>query len=459
MVTIARLAILMVLLTSCASGGARAVDDGERLPKPRLIVLTDIGGDPDDRQSMIRLLSYANEFEIEGLIASASGTPGELDEAVVQPHLIREVVDAYEAVRDNLALHAAGYPTAEELRRRIKGGNPHRGLQNIGAGHDTEGSRWIISVVDRDDPRPVNIAIWGGQSDLAQALWRVRADRDDEGLLRFIQRLRVYDIADQDGIAAWIVEAFPGLFYVLNRAASGADSREAAFRGMYLGGDESLTSREWIDTHVRTGHGPLGALYPVDTWTAPNPHRTLKEGDTPSWFHFLPVGLGDPEHPEWGGWGGRFERVSGSLYRDARDSVAGTTDARATVWRWRPAFQADFQARMDWAVRPYAAANHPPVARVLGEELRVVRAGERVELDASRSSDPDGDSLSYWWYVYPEAGSYRGAVRLEGARTVRATISAPAVEAAATIHLILEISDDGDPALTRYRRVVLDVRP
>ena len=165
------------------------------------------------------------------------------------------------------------------------------------------------------------------------------------------------------------------------------------------------------------------------------------------------------ERCEVAGTGGRFERVSDRLYRDVRDSVAGTTDARATVWRWRPAFQADFQARMDWAVRPYAAANHPPVARVLGEALRVVRAGGRVELDASRSSDPDGDSLSYWWYVYPEAGSYRGAVRLEGARTVRATISAPAVEAAATIHLILEISDDGDPALTRYRRVVFDVRP
>src|SRR5688572_26411090 len=58
--------------------------------RPRLLVLTDIGGDPDDQQSMIRLMLYTNEFEIEGLIASASGTPGELKERVTKPQLIRE---------------------------------------------------------------------------------------------------------------------------------------------------------------------------------------------------------------------------------------------------------------------------------------------------------------------------------------------------------------------------------
>ena len=67
-----------------------------KVERPRLAILTDIGGDPDDQQSMIRLMVYSNEFEIEALIASASGTPGELKKAITRPDLILEIVDAYE---------------------------------------------------------------------------------------------------------------------------------------------------------------------------------------------------------------------------------------------------------------------------------------------------------------------------------------------------------------------------
>ena len=38
--------------------------------KPRIITTTDLGADPDDEQSMVRLLVSANEFDIEGLIVS-----------------------------------------------------------------------------------------------------------------------------------------------------------------------------------------------------------------------------------------------------------------------------------------------------------------------------------------------------------------------------------------------------
>ncbi len=267
--------------------------------KPRLLVLTDIGGDPDDQQSLVRLMLYANEFEIEGLIASASGTPGELKKAITQPQLIREIVRAYGQVYGNLSHHAAGYPTSEELLKRIKSGNPQRGRLAIGADHDTEGSRWITRMADRPDPRPLNIAIWGGQTDLAQALWRVREDRGQTGLRAFWKKIRVYDIANQDGIADWMQKEFftPETHYILSKARGGQDKREAAFRGMYLGGDESLVSRDWMETNIRNDHGPLGKLYPPRTWTAPNPHSAIKEGDTPSWFYFLPNGLSDPDHP------------------------------------------------------------------------------------------------------------------------------------------------------------------
>ena len=316
--------------------------------RPRLAVLTDIGGDPDDQQSMIRLMVYSNEFDIELLIASAAGTPGELKESITRPDLIRQIIDAYGAVWQNLQRHAEGWPAAESLRARVMSGNPLRGRKHVGEGHDTAASRALIDRIDAGAPeRPLNISIWGGQTDLAQALWRVKQDRGLEGLATFVGRLRVYDIADQDGLADWMRGEFPGMFYILAKAPAGRDRRQAVFRGMYLTGDESLTSRAWLDEHVRS-RGPLGSLYPTTTWTAPNPHASLKEGDTPSWFFFLPLGRNNPADPSQPGWGGQFVRERDGWFRDP--AAEPGKDPRASVSRWRPDFQQDFAKRMAWCV-------------------------------------------------------------------------------------------------------------
>jgi hypothetical protein len=334
---------LIVLFISglvVASHLAQAAD------RPRLAVLTDIGGDPDDQQSLIRLMVYANEFEITALIATASGTPGELKQAITRPDLILETIGAYEQVLPNLQKHATGWPPPNELRACVKSGNPLRGRDHIGDEHDTPGSKFLIERIDAGtEQRPLNIAIWGGQTDLAQALWRVKNKRGEAAYREFARKFRVYDVADQDGIADWMLKEFPAMNYLLARAAPGHDKREATFRGMYLTGDESLTSREWADKSIRST-GPLGALYPTKTWTAPNPHGCLKEGDTPSWFFFLPLGGNDPTDPSRPGWGGQYERDPGGWYRDltAREGF----DPRETVSRWRPVFQKDFARRMAW---------------------------------------------------------------------------------------------------------------
>ena len=116
---------------------------------------------------------------------------------------------------------------------------------------------------------------------------------------------------------------------------------------MYLTGDESLTSRDWIEQNIRS-KGPLGALYPTKTYTAPNPHGCMKEGDTPSWFFFLPLGGNDPADPSKPGWGGQFQREADGWYRDlpAKEGF----DPRSTVSRWRPDFQRDFAKRMAWCL-------------------------------------------------------------------------------------------------------------
>ncbi|MCC9658757.1 DUF1593 domain-containing protein [Rhodopirellula halodulae] len=339
-----------LMLWACEHGELAAQNE-----RPRLAVLTDIGGDPDDTQSLVRLMVYSNEFEIEAFIASASGTRGELKESVTRADLILDVIQRYEIVRPNLLGHAEGWPTAQHLRSVVRSGNPYREREHIGVGHDTEGSAHLIRCIDSGSQAdPLNVCVWGGQTDLAQSLFRVRHDRGSKGLADFVRKFRVYDIADQDGIADWMRTEFPGMHYILSRAARGQDKRLANFRGMYLTGDESLTSRVWIDENVRA-MGPLGELYPMKTWTAPNPHGCMKEGDTPSWFFFLPMGGNDPDDPTRPGWGGIFEKQPDGWYFDVPATV--DNDPRKSVSRWRGDFQADFAKRMRWCLPAKDAAD------------------------------------------------------------------------------------------------------
>ena len=332
-------------LTGVAQLWAQSPQEAAPL-RPELVILTDIGGDPDDQQSLIRLLLYSNELDLRLLIASAAGSVGELKDAVTRPELIQQIVTAYGQVLPQLQQHADGWPSAAELSSRVVSGNHRRGRAAVGAGHDTEASRRLIQEIQQASPeRPLNISIWGGQTDFAQALWQARADRSPAEFADFCRRFRVYDINDQDSLADWMRGEFPGLFYILASKPEGRDRRDGIYRGMYLTGDVSTTSREWIDRNVRST-GPLGALYPTETWTAPNPHSCLKEGDTPSWFFFLPRGGNDPSKPEQPGWGGRFVRQPDGWYRDP--PFMNNYDPRTEVSRWRPDFQRDFALRMSW---------------------------------------------------------------------------------------------------------------
>jgi hypothetical protein len=327
--------------------------------------------------------------------------------------------------------------------------------RSIGEGKDTEGSEWIIAVVDRPDPRPVWVVIWGGSADLAQALWRVRATRTPERLARFVSKLRVHAIGDQDSTGPWIREQFPDEYTITQRRA---------FRGMYRGGDTKLVSPEWVERNIH-GHGPLGDLYPNykggDIWTGKLGRvRGIKEGDTPSFLSLVPNGLADGEHPWLGSWGGRFQGEARRL-TDVADTDLDTTgdpDPRmSSVYRWRPAFQADFAARLDWCIKPHAGANHPPVVRIRGEWERRVKAGGMVDIDAGNSTDPDGDGLDFAWGGYPIDPDVAGQVIIEGWDTPRARVVFPRMLAGRTIPILLAVSDRGRPRLTRYGRVLIRI--
>jgi len=422
--------------------------------KPRLLVLTDIGGDPDDQQSLVRLLAYANEFDIEGLLATGRMGHGQ----DTMPHLIANIVDAYGQVVTNLAQHAQGWPTANSLREAIRVGLGEHG--RVGEGLDSPASQHLIEVVDAEDPRPLWVVIWGGSRELHQALWRVRQSRTPAATQAFVAKLRVHAIADQDGHGAPIRAAHPDLLWIDNGA--GLSQSRQVFRGQYQTGVLTQQGRDWVEANLRVDHGPLGAQYPRDGAGVPG----MKEGDTPSWAYVLPHGLNDPEQPTWGGWGGRFQALTGQTYVGAQDAVEGVgfggANERYTVARWRPAFQNEFQARLDWCRQPRALANHRPVAFVNQDGSRAVLSvtaepGAVVELDARGSFDPDGDALAYAWAFYAEPGRAPDGIILSNATAAVASFLAPDRGSPQPLHCILGVTDNGDPPLTSLRRVTVTV--
>ena len=135
-------------------------------------------------------------------------------------------------------------------------------------------------------------------------------------------------------------------------------------------------------------------------------------------------------------------------------------DFRATVWRWRDDFQNDFAARMAWATKPYREANHPPVPVLSHPDAITVKSRQRFYLDARNTTDPDGDSLSFYWFVYPEADHPPHPPQLASAANLaRVAFLAATVTQPETAHIILRVTDKGTPALSRYKRVIVTTVP
>jgi len=453
--------------------GAEPKIDFVEIEKQRVIVLTDISNEPDDEESMVRFLVYANEYNVEGLIATTSVWLRDK----VRPDKIRERVEAYGRVRKNLLQHASGYPTKEHLLKVIKSGRSEFGMKGVGEGKSTEGSRHIIDVVDQPDKRPVWISVWGGANCLAQALWDVKYSRSKEELDIFVSKLRVYTISDQDNSGRWMRITFPNLFYIVSpssvdnmeyyKATWTGISSDRFYRNAPMHKFE-LVDNPWLERNIIKNHGPLGALYPKLEY--------IMEGDTPSFFSLINNGLGSQISPSYGGWGGRYilhqtyaeTRPIWTNARGARDTVTAEngmtyTSAQATIWRWREAYQHDFAARMDWCVADsYDQANHNPVAVLQGDRSKAVatmtvKSGDRVNLDAGGSYDPDKNKLFYRWFVYKEAGTVKDTVEIQNNTSSKAYLVAPSVKEPGVIHVILEVKDDGEPCLYSYRRIIITI--
>ncbi len=439
--------LIVVSATGWPENKAAAVE------RPLAIILTDVGQDPDDTQSLVRALLYSNDVSIQGIIPTYN------PRGPVRVDIVQAVIAAYKKDLPFLKLHDTRYPSAELLLGRVKSGLNTN--SQIGSGFDSSGSNHIIYMVDRSTV-PMWILVWGGGRELAQAIFKVRSTRSNDEFVRFQKKLRVYSISLSQYSPEpgdYLLANAKDMFWIASIEHDG--SKTATFRGMYMLGDNSMQSESWTQANI-TSRGNLGRMYPLNTT-----ENGLKEGDTPSLLHILPIGLGTPGLPKAGGWGGRYTkesdyyRISQNLYTSKYqlDQVGDVSSRRLSVARWRKAFQADFAARAKWLISSYGSANHPPDARITGASALTVPSGQTVPLDATPSTDPDGNGLSYHWWVYREAGSHTGSMTIENDRVAVTSLVAPQVTSTKTVHVILEVTDSGSPALTRYQRLVLTVNP
>lgn len=476
-ILISRVLTALVLTSTCSSF-SMGTSPKEDL-RPRVIVTTD--GEADDRCSMIRFLLTSNEFDVEGIVNSSSqfhwegGTGWNAFHPVAW---VKDEIDLYAQVYDNLLLHDAHYPSPEYLLSKWKVGNIS------GIGEDdirTEGAELIANVLlDESDSRPVWVQAWGGCNTLARALKIIQEDHPEK-MEAVAGKLRLFLIWEQDQSYQEYIRPNWERFNIPTIISDQFDCMAYIWAKVLPEATRKYFEADWMTSHILEGRGPLCAAYEA------NNGAFNAEGDTPAFLYSIPNGLRSMESPAWGGWGGRYVKVRNNVWMDPppfptwehptgrwtidnswSKKLENVTDPREQeartkyfkpIWRWLDDVQNDFAARAEWCVKDYASANHHPVVRLKNTPLNMaVSPGGKVTLDATATIDPDGDALNFRWWHYFEAGTYAGTP-LPESKEAKTTITIPEdAQPGDEIHMICEVKDSGTPALTRYTRVVIRIK-
>ena len=507
-------ATLAVCATSPPPLGAQTAHTAQ---KPRVIVTTD--PELDDSNSLVRYLLHSTDFRTEGLIYASSGfhwrgdgtgkkwsvanreysrfglnlCPCESWRWAPGERFIDDAVDMYAKVYPNLRVHDSDYPTPAELRSKIRWGNVEFDGE---ISKDTPGSDLIKALLLDDEPGPLYLLAWGGQSTIARALKSIQEQFEGTPQWRAVQRkvsrkAILSPSGDQDDtFATYIKPNWPDIRSLPTgqggvALAYGANAAASAENALYYGAD-------WTRENI-SSRGPLGAFYRVwgdgkqmvkddifdyfgfgdrtadqlkalgyVVWTPPRPRgEFIGEGDTFTYLNLIDNGLLGYQDTTPGGWAGdgREGDAIGSYEDWLRTAErAATSRPPSPDPNFVPAAQNAFAARMRWSVTPtYAGANHEPMVAIRGSARIGARPGETVAFEAA-ASDPDGNAVTVKWWQWKDVDTYPGAVTLVNPTSLTMSMRVPAdARPGQTIHLVVEAADDGAPALTRYQRVVVSV--
>jgi hypothetical protein len=310
----------------------------------RVLVSTDLGGDPDDIQSLYRLIHYSDVLKIEG-ITSCTG-PGSQPSADLIRHWIHRV--------DVEHLRANGHTelmTEEDLLDSVVQGTITAGAPGPGKG--TEGSRKIDERAKVDSAEILWIPVWGSITDVAQALYDAP---------EIAPRIRINYIGSsntekdpkaRDWVYRFMAEQCPDLWWIENGVLPKL-SRDT-FRGVYQTGvqDAEWGNIAFIEQNIRgrgSNHDGMfdevcGDAFPVAGW----PQGSLKEGDSPTLLHLLsPVfgGVGDVDDPTSESWGGQYAKPEPERFPNYyTDLDADAETCQKTISKWRKDFLGHWKDR------------------------------------------------------------------------------------------------------------------
>ncbi len=418
----------------------------------KIIAETDLGGDSDDQATLIRFLLYSNQLDIKGIILSRSNAEFQNDPVAKNPsgasttlEMAQDYLSAYGDIHNNLLVHDPNYPSEQELKNITIYGHANNG---------EAGKNHIIKVL-KENPGIIWYTNWGSndgsQSSLDKALNAIQAGEvDGLNYNDVVKRLYYVGVYQQNHI----IDHRDNLSYYMDTFFPHMDG------GRWYHRWNGITNIEnWISNNATT---KLCRDY----------YTGAKESDTQSWTHLIQNGLNIPAKPEWGGWAGRhrYNSSRGILWNDQQDYYNGSRHRDNTLIRWSipnnatqsEQIQDDFKARILWAqTSSYGNANHHPAAIVnnhnSNEAFEInLEPGSTIQLNASGSSDPDGDNLGFKWDYYKEVSNY-DKLNLSSTSGNSINVSAPSdFTKGRQAHIILHVYDDGTPRLTSYKRIIIN---